>query len=122
MASPGRRPQVGRRNWSSGRPASRRPDFLREIDGLETNRGNQLVVTPTLQTTRDDNVFAHRRLRFRARGSGKGGTSAARAGRAPAGLARFRAVIRRLDGKPLPYRYHDFGSLVSLGDFAPSAT
>ena len=34
------------------------PAFLADIDGLETNRINQLVVRPTLQTTRDDDVFA----------------------------------------------------------------
>src|SRR4029078_6967683 len=41
--------------WSAGVKA---PDFLRDIGGLETNRINQLVVRATLQTTRDDNVFA----------------------------------------------------------------
>jgi len=41
--------------WSAGIKA---PDFLKDIDGLETNRINQLVVRPTLQTTRDDNIFA----------------------------------------------------------------
>ena len=46
--------------WAAGVKA---PDFLRDLDGLETNRINQLVVRPTLQTTRDDDVFAHRRLR-----------------------------------------------------------
>ena len=32
--------------------------FLRDLAGLETNRLNQLVVEPTLQSTRDPNVFA----------------------------------------------------------------
>jgi len=41
--------------WAAGVKA---PDFLRDLDGLETNRINQLVVRPTLQTTRDDDVFA----------------------------------------------------------------
>ena len=41
--------------WAAGVKA---PDFLHELDGLETNRINQLVVRPTLQTTRDDDVFA----------------------------------------------------------------
>ncbi len=34
------------------------PAVLRDLDGLEANRANQLVVTPTLQTTRDPDVFA----------------------------------------------------------------
>jgi NADH dehydrogenase len=41
--------------WSAGVKA---PDFLRDIGGLETNRLNQIVVTPTLQTTRDPDIFA----------------------------------------------------------------
>ena len=41
--------------WAAGVKA---PDFLKDIDGLETNRINQLVVRPTLQTTRDENIFA----------------------------------------------------------------
>jgi NADH:ubiquinone reductase (H+-translocating) len=36
--------------WAAGVKA---PDFLGHLDGLETNRINQLVVRPTLQTTRD---------------------------------------------------------------------
>jgi NADH:ubiquinone reductase (H+-translocating) len=41
--------------WAAGIKA---PDFLSEIDGLETNRINQLIVKPSLQTTLDDNIFA----------------------------------------------------------------
>ncbi|MCQ3003157.1 NAD(P)/FAD-dependent oxidoreductase, partial [Pseudomonas syringae] len=41
--------------WAAG---IRAPAFLQEIDGLETNRINQLQVLPTLQTTRDENIFA----------------------------------------------------------------
>jgi NADH dehydrogenase len=41
--------------WAAGVKA---PDFLKDIAGLETNRTNQLVVKPTLQTSRDDDVFA----------------------------------------------------------------
>lgn len=41
--------------WAAGIKA---PDFMKEIGGLETNRINQLVVEPTLQTTRDADIFA----------------------------------------------------------------
>jgi NADH dehydrogenase len=41
--------------WAAGIKA---PEFLCEMDGLETNRINQLVVTRTLQTTLDTNIFA----------------------------------------------------------------
>lgn len=40
--------------WAAGIKA---PDFMKDIAGLETNRINQLVVKPTLQTTRDDDIF-----------------------------------------------------------------
>ena len=33
-------------------------DVLKDLDGLESNRINQLVVRPTLQVTRDDDIFA----------------------------------------------------------------
>src|SRR6185312_15727305 len=32
--------------------------ILRNLDGLEVSRSGQLVVTPTLQTTRDERIFA----------------------------------------------------------------
>ncbi len=41
--------------WAAGVKADA---VLGTLDGLETNRINQLVVRPTLQTTSDDNVFA----------------------------------------------------------------
>jgi NADH dehydrogenase len=41
--------------WSAGVQA---PAFLANIAGLETNRINQLAVRSTLQTTRDENIFA----------------------------------------------------------------
>src|SRR5450755_227110 len=41
--------------WAAGVKAA---DFLKDIAGLETNRINQIVVRPTLQTTRDDDIFA----------------------------------------------------------------
>ena len=41
--------------WAAGVKA---PELLRDLGGLETNRINQLVVLPTLQTTRDENIFA----------------------------------------------------------------
>ena len=71
--------------WAAGVKA---PDFLKDLDGLETNRINQLVVRPTLQTTRDDEHLRHRRLRrLSVAGQGRRAGAAARAGRAPAGVA-----------------------------------
>src|SRR5437764_8237804 len=41
--------------WAAGVQA---PEVLRNLDGLEVNRINQLVVERTLQNTRDPDVFA----------------------------------------------------------------
>jgi NADH dehydrogenase len=41
--------------WAAGVKA---PAVLRDLDGLEVNRVNQLVVEPSLQTTSDPDIFA----------------------------------------------------------------
>ena len=51
----GRRIPATLKVWAAGIKA---PSFLKELDGLETTRNNQLVIRPTLQTTRDDAIFA----------------------------------------------------------------
>ena len=41
--------------WVAGIKA---PDWFRQLDGLAVNQINQLMVTPTLQTTVDENIFS----------------------------------------------------------------
>ena len=104
--------------WAAGVQAA---DFLKDIGGLETNRLNQLVVRPTLQTTRDDDIFSLRRLRrLPPDRAAKATCAAPRASGTSAGIASvWRRSNRRLAGEPLQaYRYRDFGSLVSLGEFS----
>jgi NADH dehydrogenase len=102
--------------WSAGVKA---PDFLKEIDGLETNRINQLLVNDTLQTTRDPAVFAIGDCASCPR-SGTAGTVPPRAQAAHQMATHMAAQVNRiLAGQPLePYRYKDFGSLVSLGKYS----
>jgi NADH dehydrogenase len=102
--------------WAAGVKA---PDFLRELDGLETNRINQLVVHPTLQTTRDENIFAFGDCAA-CPWPEKGGMVPPRAQAAHQQASHLAKQLRgRLDGRPLePYRYRDFGSLVSLGEYS----
>lgn len=102
--------------WSAGVKA---PDFLQGLDGLETNRINQLVVDPTLQTTRDPDVFA---IGDCAACTPPGETRPI-APRAQAAHQMADHMIRqinhRLKGQPLePFKYQDFGSLVSLGRYS----
>jgi NADH dehydrogenase len=102
--------------WAAGIKA---PDFLKDLGALETNRINQLVVTQTLQTTRDAEVFAmgdcaccpwpHKAPCVPARAQAAHQQS----------THLVRNLERRLDGKALePFVYRDFGSLVSMGEYS----
>jgi NADH dehydrogenase len=109
--------------WAAGVKAA---DFLKDIGGLETNRSNQLVVRPTLQTSRDDAIYALGDCAACAWPQGKAGPTGQvalvppRAQAAHQQASHIAGQIRRsLAGKPLRnYRYRDFGSLVSLGEFS----
>ncbi|MGH8852289.1 MAG: NAD(P)/FAD-dependent oxidoreductase [Casimicrobiaceae bacterium] len=102
--------------WAAGIQA---PALLASLDGLEVNRAHQLVVTATLQTTRDPDIFAFGDCAA-APWPGRDGAGAlvpprAQAARQQAALL-VRSIRARLAGRPLPeFRFHDFGSLVSLG-------
>lgn len=102
--------------WAAGIKA---PDFLRDIDGLETTRSNQLVVRPTLQTTRDDNIFAFGDCAA-CPWPEKEGLVPPRAQAAHQQASHlYRTLSQRLKGKPASnYRYRDYGSLVSLGHYS----
>ena len=112
--------------WAAGIKA---PEFLKGLDGLESNRINQLLVNATLQTTLDENIFAMGDCAACPWPEAPAATTDA--GRKPAFVPpRAQAahqqashmvgqIRRRLAGKPLrDYRYRDFGSLVSLGEFS----
>jgi NADH dehydrogenase len=106
--------------WAAGVKA---PDFLHEIGGLESNRANQLVVLPTLQTTRDSHIFAMgdcAACPWPEANGGKGGIVPPRAQAAHQQASHLFAQIENIvHGKTLKaYRYRDFGSLVSLGKFS----
>jgi len=105
--------------WAAGIKA---PDWLQGLDGLETTRGNQLVVTTTLQTTRDADVFAFGDCA--ACPWPETGTAGAlvppraQAARQQA-LLLVKSMQARLAGAPLPtFHFRDLGSLVSLGELS----
>jgi NADH:ubiquinone reductase (H+-translocating) len=103
--------------WAAGIKA---PDFLKELDGLETNRINQLVVKQTLQTTIDENVFAFGDCAA-CPWLGHDGNVPPRAQAAhqQASLL-FKTMKKRVANKTnLPdYNYTDYGSLVNLGRYS----
>jgi NADH dehydrogenase len=102
--------------WAAGVKA---PDVLRHIGGLETTRSHQLIVLPTLQTTRDPDIFAFGDCAA-CPWIGGNGTVPPRAQAAHQQASHlYRQLQRRLAGKPLAdYHYRDFGSLVSLGEYS----
>ncbi|VVP78790.1 NADH dehydrogenase [Pseudomonas fluorescens] len=108
--------QASLKVWAAG---IRAPGFLKDIDGLETNRINQLVVRPTLQTTLDDDIFAFGDCAACPQpGSDRNVPPRAQAAHQQASML-AKSLAARLDGKALPtYEYKDYGSLVSLSRFS----
>jgi NADH dehydrogenase len=101
--------------WSAGVKA---PDVLKTL-GLETNRINQIVVKPTLQTVTDPNIFAI----GDAAACPRPGYEAPVPPRAQAAHQMashlFKQLPNHLAGRLLkPFVYRDFGSLVSLGEYS----
>jgi len=101
--------------WAAGIKA---PDFLAEIDGLESDKSNRLVVRPTMQSTRDDDVFAIGDCASCL----LPGSQAPLPPRAQTAHQQAEYMVRAIDArlrkKPLPvFTYRDFGSLVSLSEY-----
>jgi NADH dehydrogenase len=106
--------------WAAGVKA---PDFLSGIGGLETNHVNQLLVLPTLQSTRDPRIFAMgdcAACPWPEANNGKGGIVPPRAQAAHQQSSHlFSQINQIIEGKTLKsYQYRDFGSLVSLGEYS----
>lgn len=98
--------------WTTGIKA---PEFLNALDGLETNKINQLVVKSNLQTTRDEDIYA---LGDCAEVTLNGKRLAPRAQ-----VAQQQAVFltnnlrKRFEHKPEDaFVFNDKGAFVSLGD------
>jgi NADH:ubiquinone reductase (H+-translocating) len=102
--------------WAAG---VRGADNLKNIGGLETTPSCQLVVRPTLQTTRDDRIFAIGDCCYLLLpGSERPVPPRAQAAHQMATTA-FHNLDRLMRGKPLrPYVYVDRGSLISLSRYS----
>ncbi len=103
------------RVWAAG---VKGPDMLARL-GLETTRSNQLVVKPTLQTTKDERIFAIGDCAwFVPEGEKHAVPPRAQAAHQMAGIA-FHNIRAMIGGKPLKdFIYRDHGSLVSLSHFS----
>ena len=102
--------------WAAGVKGA---GFMHEIGGLETTRGNQVVVGPTLQTTRDDRIFAIGDCAcYTPEGTQRPVPPRAQTAHQMADIA-YHNIRAMIAGKPLkPFNYQDHGSLVSLARYA----
>lgn len=100
--------------WTAGIKA---PDFLTRLDGLETNRQNQLQLKQTLQTTLDDAIFA---IGDCASCPQTGGTFVPPRAQSAHQQANFlvHQLPRYFSKKPLAnFKFHDYGSLITLSHY-----
>jgi NADH dehydrogenase len=95
--------------WAAGIKCA---EVLKGLGGLESNRLNQLVVRPTLQATRDDDVYAIGDCAAVPWVEGRTVPP-----RAQSAHQESEHLVKTLLGTPRPYHYRDFGSLVSLGRY-----
>jgi NADH dehydrogenase len=104
--------------WAAGIKA---PDFLSEIDGLETNRINQLIVNRNLQTTLDTNIFGFGDCAACPWPGHDGEMVPPRAQAAHQQASMLIKTIKmRVSGKSRgfpEFTYRDYGSLVNLGSY-----
>ncbi len=101
--------------WAAG---VRAPNFLKDLAGLESARNNQLMVRPTLQTTRDDRIWA---LGDCCACPQPGDTWVPPRAQSAHQMAShiYKNLVRQKKNLPLQdYLYKDHGSLVSLSRFS----
>jgi NADH dehydrogenase len=102
--------------WAAG---VRGAPYLDGIGGLETTRSAQLVVSETLQTTRDPRIFAIGDCAYlKPEGEARPIPPRAQAAHQMADTC-FANLVAAMEGKKLrPFRYQDRGSLVSLSRYS----
>lgn len=99
------------RVWAAGVKAA---DFLAQLDGLATNRLNQVEITADLQSISDPHIFALGDCAGCTDSAGQKVPPRAQAAQQMAGVAEYN-LIATIEGRPLKeFRYRDRGSLVSL--------
>lgn len=101
--------------WAAGVKA---PDFLTQLDAFELTRNNQIIVRPTLQSTRHDNIYVIGDCCGCEQPDGSWVPPRAQSAHQMADQVRKNiALVRK--GKPqLEYVYKDHGSLVNLSRYS----
>ena len=101
--------------WAAGVKA---PDFINEMDVFETNRIGQILVKPTLQSTRDDQVFVIGDCCACEQPDGSWVPPRAQSAHQMASLV-YKNIMNQRSQKPLKdYLYKDHGSLVNLSTYS----
>lgn len=105
--------------WTAGIKA---PDFMKDLAGLETNHIHQLIVAPTLQTSRDPYIFAIGDCASCVMPTGDVVPPRAQAAHQMASRthSNLLALLRGYTMKS--YTYKDHGALVSLSRFSTVGT
>jgi NADH:ubiquinone reductase (H+-translocating) len=102
--------------WAAGIKAA---DFVRGLDGLETNRIHQLVTHRNMQTTRDPAIFALGDCAACPQDEGQPNVPPRAQAAHQQAKTLARSLENMLEGKALlDFSYRDYGSLVSLGDYS----
>jgi NADH dehydrogenase len=102
--------------WAAG---VRGPDVVSKLSQLEVTRNNQIVVLPTLQTTRNERILAIGDCCFfKPPGADRPVPPSAQAAHQMASTA-YRNILHLIANEPLEdFVYRDRGSLVSLSRFS----
>ncbi|MGR8949588.1 MAG: NAD(P)/FAD-dependent oxidoreductase [Gammaproteobacteria bacterium] len=97
--------------WAAG---IKGPDVLSRLDGLETNRINQLIVNDKLQTTLDESIFALGDCAACPIGEGEFAPPRAQAAHQQASAVAQSITHLIKNDEPVHFEYRDFGSLINL--------
>lgn len=102
--------------WSAGVKA---PEFLKKLDGLETNKANQIIVDSTLRSVSDGAIFAFGDCAQNIPKNMESPVSPRAQVASQQAKHLARSLIGFCKGKPLgEFSYHDNGSLISLSSYS----
>jgi NADH dehydrogenase len=103
--------------WAAG---VKGPDVLAKLDGLEVSPINTLVVRPTLQTTKDDSIFVIGDAAYLVPDHATAPIPPRAQAAHQEASHLYKQLQRRIKGETdlAPFKYRDFGSLVSLGHYS----
>ena len=101
--------------WAAGVKV---PEFMGQLEGLESNRINQLVVNDYLQTTNDPSIYAIGDCAGYPLADNRWVPPRAQSAHQMASIV-GKNILRSIQEKPLvAFKYSDKGSLISLSEFS----